>query len=246
MSQSADEPSAGKMPRQLAGPLTAIFAIGCGLAVIGILWRQLPERHPISVASYTAILASMRDLVLHTPFLRQRALHQGFLFAAFNVFWTGSPLLLLQRYGMTLGGVALFSLIGAGGALAAPLAGCLADRELIKPATRLSMWVALSALLVAGWANHVGSIFILAIAGLSLDAAVQVCLVFSLRGIYMLEPENRSRLNGLFMASVFGCGAVASAVAASIYTLKGWVALMAFGAVPVAVGLALNLLENEA
>lgn len=98
----------------------------------------------------------------------------------------------MRHYGMTFNGIALFSLIGAGGALAAPLAGHLADLGLTKLVTRLSMLAALSALIVAAWADHIKSVAILAVAGLSLDAAVQMCLVLSLRGIYMLESGNEA------------------------------------------------------
>jgi predicted MFS family arabinose efflux permease len=225
----------------------AVFAAsGVVLLVLaGILWRQLPERLPAPVAGYRLLLASMWKLVLHTPFVRRRALYQGIMFAVFNLFWTGSPLLLMRDYGMTFNGVALFSLVGAGGALAAPLAGRLADIGLTKPATRWSMFAALSALVISAWADHVESVAMLAIAGLSLDAAVQVCLVLSLRGIYMLEPANRSRLNGLFMAWVFGCGAAASAAAAWVYEFKGWFLLMICGAILVTIGIVLNLIESR-
>ena len=225
----------------------AVFAVSgvLLLVLVGILRQQLPARRPTPVAGYRAVLASLWSLVLHTPLLRWRALYQGIMFAAFNVFWTGSPLLLMRHYGMTFNGIALFSLVGAGGALAAPLAGHLADRGLTKRVTRLSMLAALSALIAAAWADHIKSVAILAVTGLSLDAAVQMCLVLSLRGIYMLEPGDRSRLNGLFMAWVFGCGAAASAAAAFIYEFAGWLALMTCGAVLVAVGFALNLLESS-
>jgi predicted MFS family arabinose efflux permease len=241
----------------LARPVSSFIAGRCGwravfavsgvllLVLVGILRQQLPERRPAPVTGYRAVLASMWQLVLHTPLLRWRALSQGIMFAAFNMFWTGSPLLLMRHYGMTFNGVALFSLVGAGGALAAPLAGHLADLGLTKLATRFSMLVALAALIVAAWADHIKTVPILAIAGLSLDAAVQMCLVLSLRGIYMLESAKRSRLNGLFMAWVFGCGASASGAAASIYELEGWLALMACGVILVTIGLALNLIESS-
>jgi predicted MFS family arabinose efflux permease len=224
---------------------TVFGASGVLLVVlVVILWRQLPERRPTPAAGYRSILASMWALVLQTPLLRRRALYQGIMFAAFNVFWTASPLLLMRRYGMTLNGVALFSLAGAGGAFAAPLAGRLADLGLTKPATRFSMLAALLASIVAAWADHMNSVAILAIAGFSLDAAVQVCLVLSLRDIYMLEPAKRSRLNGLFMAWVFGCGAAASAAAASLYEIYGWIGEMCFAFILVGVGFALNLIER--
>ena len=224
-----------------------VFAVSGVLlfVLVGILWQQLPERRPTPVAGYRAALASLWPLVLQTPLLRRRALYQGILFAAFNMFWTGSPLLLMRHYGMTFNGVAVFSLVGAGGALAAPLAGHLADLGLTTRATRLSMLASLMALIVAAWADHIGSVAILAAAGLLLDAAVQTCLVLSLRGIYLLDSAKRSRLNGLFMAWMFGCGAAASAATASLYEFAGWLVLMTCGGVLVASGFALSLIESS-
>jgi predicted MFS family arabinose efflux permease len=241
----------------LARPISSFIAGICGwrtvfavsgvllLVLVGILRWQLPERRPTPVDGYRTVLASMWGLVLHTPLLRRRALYQGIMFAAFNVFWTGSPILLMRHYGMAFNGVALFSLVGVGGALAAPFAGRLADLGLTKPATSFSMLAALSALIVATWADHVKSVSVLAIAGLSLDAAVQMCLVLSLRSIYMLESAKRSRLNGLFMAWVFGCGAAASAAAASLYEFKGWPALTSCCVILVSIGFAVNLTESR-
>jgi predicted MFS family arabinose efflux permease len=220
-----------------------IFAIS-GAAVLllaFLLRRQLPQRLPTRVDDGRLMLASMWTLVRRTPVLRQRALLQGFLFAAFNVFWTGSPLLLARDYGMTFNGIALFSLVGAGGVLIAPLAGRMADRELTKAATAFSLIAALMALGLAEWADIHKSVALLALAGLCLDAAIQMCLVLSLRSIYMLEPSERGRLNGLFMAWMFGCGAAASIASAMIFDSGGWPMLMNFGIGMLVIGLALFL-----
>jgi len=209
--------------------------IQIGLA--GILLRRLPERRPGAGLKYHEILGSMSGLILRTPLLRRRALYQGLMFAAFNVFWTGSPLLLIRVFGMSLHGVALFSFVGAAGALAAPLAGRLADRGLTKPFTGIAMAAAGVAFLLAAWAVGHRSVIMLAVAGVLLDAAVQMCQVLSMRSIYMLQPELRSRLNGLYMAWVFGCGAVASGVAVAVYQVAGWNALSCLGAAFAAAGL---------
>jgi predicted MFS family arabinose efflux permease len=207
------------------------------LGLAGILLRLLPERRPDAGMRYREILASMMGLILHTPVLRRRAMYQGMMFAAFNVFWTGAPLLLIHAYGMSLRGVALFAFVGAGGALAAPPTGRLADRGLTKPVTGIAMAAVCIAFLLAAWAVERHSVFVLAIAGLLLDAAVQMCQVLSLRSIYMLAPELRSRLNGLYMAWVFGCGAVASGAAVAVYQLAGWNAVVCLGAAFAAAGL---------
>jgi predicted MFS family arabinose efflux permease len=215
------------------------------LGLAGILLRLLPERRPDAGMEYREILASMIGLVLHTPVLRRRALYQGMMFAAFNVFWTGTPLLLMQAYGMSLHGVALFAFVGAGGALAAPPAGRLADRGLTKPATGITMAAVCVSFLLAAWAVERHSVFVLAIAGLLLDAAVQMCHVLGLRSIYMLAPELRSRLNGLYMAWVFGCGAVASGAAVAVYQLAGWIAVVCLGTAFAAAGLLYYFTERS-
>jgi predicted MFS family arabinose efflux permease len=207
------------------------------LGLAGILLRLLPARRPDTGMKYREILGSMTGLVLHTPILRRRALYQGMMFAAFNVFWTGAPLLLMRAFGISLHGVALFAFIGAGGALAAPLAGRLADRGLTTPVTGISLGAACVSFLLAAWAVEIHSVFVLAVAGVLLDAAVQVCHVLGLRSIYMLAPELRSRLNGLYMAWIFGCGAAGSGAAAAVYQVAGWNALTCLGAGFAAAGL---------
>jgi predicted MFS family arabinose efflux permease len=222
-----------------------VFAISgvIQLALAGILLRRLPQRRPDAGVKYLEILKSMTGLVLHTPVLRRRALYQGTMFAAFNVFWTAAPLLLIREFGLSLHGVALFAFIGAGGALAAPLAGRLADRGLTRPVTGISIGAVCIAFLLAAWAVDLHSVIALAIAGLLLDAAVQVCQVLGMRCIYMLQPQLRSRLNGLYMAWIFGFGSVASGVAVAVYHAAGWNALALLGAAFAAAGLLYYLTE---
>ena len=74
------------------------------------------------------ILKSMWHLLVTTPALQRRAFYQGIIFASFNLFWTGIPLLLTEIFGYSQRQIALFALAGAAGALAAPVAGRLADR----------------------------------------------------------------------------------------------------------------------
>jgi len=144
------------------------------------------------------------------------------MFAGFNVFWTGSPLLLTDEFGLDHRGIALFALAGAAGALSAPIAGRLADRGLTRPATGGALLAALLASVIAFFAARTHSLALLVLAALILDAAVQVCQVLSLRSIYMLAPKLRGRLNGLFISFAFACGATGSALAAAVYSLRGW------------------------
>src|ERR1700748_1961875 len=98
--------------------------LSIGLAVA----RMRPRHRPHGGMHYGQILASIFTLVRDLPVVRWRAAYQLLLFAAFNLFWTASPLMLAERFGLSEHGIALFALAGAGGAFAAPIAGRLADR----------------------------------------------------------------------------------------------------------------------
>jgi len=209
----------------------AIFLISAGatLLLIGVLLRVLPQRRPDSGHSYKRILLSLGGLLRDTPLLRRRAFYQGMMFAAFHVFWTGSPLLLTHAFGYGQQGIALFALAGAAGALAAPWAGRMADRGLTRRVTGLAMASVVFAFGLTALATALHSIALLVLAALLLDAAVQTCGVLSLRSLYMMAPQLRGRLNGLFMTSIFICGAFASGLSAALYVLHGWNALAGLG-----------------
>lgn len=218
----------------------AVFAVSALLmAVLGVvLWRALPRRVPHGSIGYARTMASLPGIVWRTPLLQRRGFYQGMLFAGFQAFWTAVPLLLVHEFGLGQGGIALFALAGAAGALAAPWAGRLADRGLTRLATGAAIGAALLSFVIGAVSVHFHSLAGLVFAGILLDGAVQLCQVLNLRSLYMLAPELRGRLNGLYMTFIFLCAAVASGVSAAVYAFHGWsgVCLMG-GALALAAGL---------
>ena len=223
----------------------AVFYISAGmmLSLALVLLRVLPQRRPGTGLAYSRILRSLPRLVSRTAVLRRRGFYQAMMFAAFNIFWTGVPLLLAREFAFGQVGIALFTLAGAAGALAAPLAGRLADRGLTRPATGWALVAAVVAFATALAGGRVHSVALLILGALVLDAAVQLCQVLSLRSIYMLAPESRGRLNGLFIASAFVGGATGSGLAPAIYSLHGWGTLANIGVLFVFAALVLYLSE---
>ena len=223
----------------------AVFYISAGmmLTLALVLFRVLPQRRPGTGLAYSRILRSLPRLVSRTAVLRRRAFYQAMMFAAFNVFWTGVPLLLAREFAFGQGRIALFTLAGAAGALAAPIAGRLADRGLTRPATGWALVAAVVAFAVAVAGGRLHSLALLVAAALILDAAVQLCQVLSLRSIYMLAPELRGRLNGLFIACAFLGGATGSGVAPAVYTFHGWNTLANIAVLFVLAALVLYLSE---
>ena len=222
------------------------FSAAMTLALALILRAILPQRRPHAVLTYSKMLRSLPRLAAHTPILRRRAFYQATLFAAFNVFWTGAPLLLAREFGLGQRGIALFTLAGAAGALAAPVAGRLADRGKTRPATGWGLGLAVFALLIAMEAATEHSMVLLVIAAVILDAAVQVCQVLSLRAVYTLAPESRGRLNGLFIAAAFVGGATGSGLSPEVYTYHGWDTLQTVAVAFVLAGLTLFISEWRA
>jgi len=202
-------------------------AVMAGMAVT--LRLTLPRRHPGARHHYTELLTSLIALPFNTPLLRRRAIYQAAAFCCFTLFWTGAPLLLSQQLHYTQRGIAGFALAGAAGALMAPIAGRLADREYGHAGTAFALTAIAAAFPIALLGASTHSIIILAAAAITLDAGVQANLVFSQRAIYNLNPAMRSRLNGAFMAIFFLGGAAGSAVTSPILTHYAWPGLCTLG-----------------
>ncbi len=203
----------------------AVFALSaCVMAALSlVMLRALPSWRPKSDLSYFEILRSLAALLRKTTVLRRRIAYHAPLFAAFSVFWTATPLLLAgPRFGLSQQGIALFALLGAGGAVMAPLAGRAADRG----GTKIMTGVAIASVAIAFGAAWIGgeihSVALLAVAAVVLDMGVSANLVLSQRAIFSLGDAARSRLNGLFIASFFLGGAIGSAVSSLAFVEGGW------------------------
>ncbi len=227
----------------------AVFWVSAGLmAGLAVLLRvALPLRQPTAELTYTTLLVSMAYLVASTPALRRRGFYQACLFGAFSLFWTSAPLYLAGRFGLSQSGIALFALAGVAGAIAAPVAGRVADRGHIRSGSAVSMLVAAAAfplsLVVADGSNL--ALGLLVTSAILLDFGVSGNLVLGQRVIFGLRPELRSRLNGLFIAAFFVGGAAGSALGGWVYVHAGWTGTAWCGfAMPLA-ALAMLLFRRE-
>ncbi|WP_369363411.1 MFS transporter [Streptomyces sp. CG4] len=199
------------------------------LALAVVLRRLLPQRAPDHAAGYVALLASLGGLVRSEPVLRRRALCQATMFGAFTTFWTAIAYELIDEHHFGQVQIALFALVGAGGAAAAPVAGRIADRGHGRTASGVALLLASCAFVLAALGH--GSVPLLAVAAVLLDFAVQCHQVLSQAEIYALRADARARINTVFMTTVFVGGATSSAVAGALHTAYGWSGVCAFGTV---------------
>ncbi len=222
---------AASMIADLSSWRVVFFLSAALMAVMTVLLRfTLPQRQPVGGHHYGTLLLSLLSLPLQFPALRQRAAYQAAAFGGFSLFWTGVPLYLSQHFGYTQRGIAVFALVGAAGALAAPVAGRLADKGHSNAGTVGALLSITAAFGLAWLGAAIHSVVLLALAGVALDAGVQCNLVIGQRMIYMLHANMRSRLNGVFMAIFFTGGAAASAMTSSLLIHGGWGGLCAVGA----------------
>ncbi|KOP81230.1 MFS transporter [Cytobacillus solani] len=202
----------------------AMSAIAVFILAI-VLLKVLPTRKPSTDTNYAVLLSSMWHLLRTTPILRRRAAYHACVFASFSLFWTTVPQLLSSpAFHFSQKGIAVFALVGVAGAVAAPLAGRLADRGLTRPATGIALLIVVISLLlplIVQTSSPIG-IAVLVVSSLLLDAGVSANLVFGQRALFSLSPEIRSRLNGLFMAIFFFGGAIGSAIGGWAYAVGGW------------------------
>ena len=209
----------------------AVFWGSAGVMLLLSVWlaRALPHSHGSGAAGKTAarggyghIFVSMWRILMTTPALQRRAAYQGIVFAIFNIFWTAAPLMLARSFGYGQKGIALFALAGAGGALAAPLAGRLGDRGFVRLGTGVALATVTLSCVLAGWAAALPSVAALVVFAVTLDSATQVNQVLGQRVIYSLASEARGRMNAIYMTIVFLLGAGGSAVATVTYHHGGW------------------------
>ncbi|RYZ35734.1 MAG: MFS transporter [Sphingobacteriales bacterium] len=169
----------------------------------------------------------MRSLVTLARTLRplQKSAVTGcFMFAAFSVFWTtlvffleGAP----YHYGSDM--VGLFGLIGACGALAAPLAGKSADKRGPQFTIRLGIFAVLASyVLLAAGGTH---LWVLIVGVIILDIGMQTTHISNQSRIFALLPEARSRINTVYMTSAFIGGSLGSVAGSMAWVHGGWMAV---------------------
>lgn len=190
-----------------------------------VLYRILPKRQPDYPSTYGSLIGSLFSIFTSQPILRRRAYYQWAMFASFSAFWSCSTFLLTaEPFHFTQTQIGLFSLAGAIGALAAPFAGRQGDLGFGRIWTARAILLAgasfaLTALPVAGVAGRIG---LMVLGAIGLDVAVQTTLVLGQQAVYALNPEQRSRLNTLYIAFFFSGGAAGSAASSYLFTHWGW------------------------
>ncbi len=206
-----------------------VFAVAAliNAAFVPLMWRRMPRLPPRQELRYMEAMRSLWTLVRTQPVLREASLMGALVFASFSCFWTTLVFLLESRYRLGAGVAGTFGLVGAAGALVAPLAGRLSDKH-------GSRWViSVGIVLLAGsylllWAQeratlrlplHIGA---LVIGVILLDVGAQMTQVANQTRIFGLDVSARSRLNTVYMVIYFAGAAAGSALSTIVWAHWRW------------------------
>lgn len=196
------------------------------LAVFLTFW--LPKCSSASKMRYIQLFRSMVSLTRELPQLREASLNGGLMFAAFSIFWTTLSFLLEgPHYHLGADAAGLFGLVGVVGALAAPVAGNMADKRSPRFAISIGMGAVTLAYLCF-------LIFGFQLAGLIagvilLDLGVQSCQISNQARVHAISDEARNRINTVYMVFYFVGGALGSYLGSYSYARFGWAGVCIVG-----------------
>jgi len=207
----------------------SVFVIAAVMygAFVPLMFRVMPKLPPKQSLSYGEAMRSLWTLFKAQPLLRESATMGALIFASFSCFWTTLAFLLDSHYGLGAGVAGSFGIVGASGALAAPIAGRVADKRGPRSVLTVGMTILVSSYILL-WAEEKAPmptglhIVALVVGVIALDIGAQMMQVANQTRIFGLDPSARSRLNTVYMTIYFTGAAVGSALATVAWVHWKW------------------------
>lgn len=217
------------LSRTLSGFIGELFgwrsmfwiAAGICLLIFFVIQKNFPVNKPQFEGSYGQLIQSLFTLIKTQPILREATLINVFCFAQFGAFWTTMVLLLSDApFHFNSATIGLFGIVGASGALAAPLVGRLGDKGNSRIAVGYACLLLLISFIVYYFSaeNVIGII----IGIILMDIGIQGVHISNQTRVYSLLPEARNRLNTVFMSFSFLGTAAGSAFGLLLWKQGGW------------------------
>lgn len=225
--------------RMIYGLASAAILI---LAVV--MWRAIPVLKPRKRIPYGRLLCSVVQVTLRHRRGKVIPLFGASLMCVFTAFWTGLTLLLAAPpFSLPASHIGLVSLLGVLGVVGAQFTGKVFDRGWAIPAIGIGLVITLSAIAISGFGSS--SIVALFIAIALLSVGTQSVLVLLQTMMVSIIPAARSRLNTAYVVSNFIGGAIGSTLAAVLWHVGQWPAIMTCSALVVVLSLILWLFQRN-
>ena len=206
-----------------------VFVIAAVLnaSFVPLLWKVMPRLPPRQKLLYSEAMRSLWTLFRTHTLLRESSFVGALTFASFSCFWTTLAFVLHSHYGLGAAAAGTFGIVGAAGALVAPLAGRLSDRHGSRWVITcgLTLLAASYLLLWAEEAAHLATavhLVTLVVGVVVLDMGAQMTQVANQTRIFGLDTSARSRLNTVYMTLYFTGAAIGSALATVAWVRWQW------------------------
>jgi predicted MFS family arabinose efflux permease len=221
-----------------------VLASGTILVLAVILWRAIPVLTPRERIPYGRLLYSVVQVAFRHRRARVIPLFGASLMCVFTAFWTGLTLLLsAPPFSFPASHIGLVSLLGVLGVVGAQFTGRVYNRGWAAPAIGIGLVVTLAAVALAGFGAS--SILAILIAISLLSVGAQSVLVLLQTMMVSIDPAARSRLNTVHIVSNFIGGALGSTLAAALWQVGQWTAIMSCAALVLAFALTLWLFQRR-
>lgn len=181
---------------------------------------MLPRQAPHHAGHYGALLESTLLQLKRAPLVRV-ALVGALIFGLFCSFWTALTFHLSSSpFNYNSDRIGLFGLLAIAGAMAASIFGRLADkRRPLRIQVLTVSLIVVSVLCALIWPHNVPA---LAFAVFLLDIGVQATQVNNLAQIYGLDETAHSRINTVYMTTMFLGGAAGTYGGVLAWNFGGW------------------------
>ncbi|MES2529489.1 MAG: MFS transporter [Pseudomonadota bacterium] len=222
------------------------IAAAASVAVIGaIAWRGLPRFKATTHLTYGALLASLGKLWKQHGALRRATSAQALLSIGFSAFWSTLAVKLHgEPFHLGSAAAGAFGLAGAAGALAAPIAGRIADSrgaEFVARSASALVVVSFASMALMPLLSLPAQLALLVAAAVGFDLGIQATGVAHQTIVYGIEPSARSRLNAILFTGTFFGMAIGSALGALMLAQWGWIAVVAMATACAAAALLVRL-----
>jgi len=205
-----------------------IAAVVCLLIVV-VIQKKFPVNKPDFKGSYGELLQSLFSLIKTQPMLREATLINALSFAQFGAFWTTMVLLLSgDPFNFNSATIGLFGIVGASGALAAPLVGKLGDKGNPRVVIGYGCLLLLISFIVFYFSSE--SMIGIMIGIVFIDVGLQSVHISNQTRVYSLLPEARNRVNTVYMSFSFLGTALGSAFGLWLWNFGKWHAFSIGGA----------------
>lgn len=226
------------LSRTLSGFIGSMFgwrtvfysAAALMLALAAILSVALPKSETSFSGSYGKLMKSIWHLVKEEPTLRESSFIGGMIFGLFSSIWATLIFLLkTPHFGYGAKEVGLFGLLGAAGALAAPIMGRVADKR--GPRFGLAVGLAVTTLSVLILFFSGESLLGLIVGIFVMDLGIQGAHVSNQTRVFALREDARSRLNTVYMFCYFVGGALGSLLGSFAWNAGQWMGVCILGCI---------------